>query len=141
MTKYDNDPAVVRDLLEGARVLVRQPVARALFPVTVVYLAANASLSAVLIAFGIRRLGGSEHIGFLLAGLGVGFLAGAPVIRLLLDRVQPRTLLAATLTATAAAYVGLFTSSSLAAALTAAAADLPRPLARHPSLRILSSTK
>jgi MFS family permease len=114
--------AVVRDLLEGARVLVHQPVARALFPVTVVYLAANASLSAVLIAFGIRRLGGSEHTGFLLAGLGVGFLAGAPVIRLLLDRVQPRTLLAATLTATAAAYVGLFTSSSLAAALPAAAA-------------------
>jgi MFS family permease len=113
---------VVRDLLEGARVLFRQPVARALFPVTVVYLAANASLSAVLIAFGIRRLGGSEHTGFLLAGLGVGFLAGAPVIRLLLDRVQPRTLLAATLTATAAAYVGLFTSSSLAAALPAAAA-------------------
>ncbi len=114
--------AVVRDLLEGARVLVRQPVARALFPVTVVYLAANASLSAVLIAFGIRRLGGSEHTGFLLAGLGAGFLAGAPVIRLLLDRVQPRILLAATLTATAAAYVGLFTSSSLAAALPAAVA-------------------
>jgi MFS family permease len=113
---------VVRDLLEGARVLYRQPVARALFPVTVVYLAANASLSAVLIAFGIRRLGGSEHTGFLLAGLGVGFLAGAPVIRLLLDRVQPRILLAATLTATAAAYVGLFTSSSLGTALPAAAA-------------------
>ena len=114
--------AVVRDLLEGARVLYRQPVARALFPVTVVYLAANASLSAVLIAFGIRRLGGSEHTGFLLAGLGVGFLVGAPVIRLLLDRVQPRTLLAATLTATAAAYVGLFTSSALGTALPAAAA-------------------
>jgi MFS family permease len=114
--------AVVRDLLEGARVLCRQPVARALFPVTVVYLAANASLSAVLIAFGIRRLGGSEHTGFLLAGLGVGFLVGAPVIRLLLDRVQPRILLAATLAATAAAYVGLFTSSSLGPALPAAAA-------------------
>jgi MFS family permease len=114
--------AVARDLLEGARVLCRQPVARALFPVTVIYLAANASLSAVLIVFGIQRLGGSEPTGFLLAGLGVGFLAGAPVIRLLLDRVQPRTLLAATLTATAAAYIGLFTSSSLAAALPAAAA-------------------
>jgi MFS family permease len=114
--------AVARDLLEGARVLCRQPVARALFPVTVVYLAANASLSAVLIVFGIQRLGGSEPTGFLLAGLGVGFLAGAPVIRLLLDRVQPRILLAAALTATAAAYVGLFTSSSLAAALPAAAA-------------------
>ena len=65
----------------GARVLRRQPVARALLPVTVVFLAANASLSAVLIAFGIQRLGGSEHTGFLLAGLGAGFLAGAPVIR------------------------------------------------------------
>ena len=114
--------AVARDLLEGARVLCRQPVARALFPVTVVYLTANASLSAVLIVFGIQRLGGSEPTGFLLAGLGVGFLAGAPVIRLLLDRIQPRILLAATLTANAAAYVGLFTSSSLAAALPAAAA-------------------
>lgn len=114
--------AVARDLLEGARVLYRQPVARALFPVTVIYLGANASLSAVLIVFGVQRLGGSEPTGFLLAGLGAGFLAGAPVIRLLLDRVQPRSLLAATLTATAAAYVGLFTSSSLAAALPAAAA-------------------
>jgi MFS family permease len=114
--------AVARDLIEGARVLCHQPVARALFPVTVVYLAANASLSAVLIVFGIQRLGGSEPTGFLLAGLGVGFLAGAPVIRLLLDRVQPRILLAATLTGCAAAYVGLFASSSLAAALPAAAA-------------------
>jgi MFS family permease len=114
--------AVVRDLLEGTRVLCRQPVARALLPVTVVYLAANASLSAVLIAFGIRRLGGSEHTGFLLAGLGAGFLVGAPVVRLLLDRLQPRILLAATLAANAAAYVGLFTSSSLSTALPAAAA-------------------
>ena len=75
-------------------VLRRQPAARALFPVTVVFLAANASLSAVLIPFGIRRLGGSEHTGFLLAAL-----AGAPAIRLLLDRVQPRILLAASLAA------------------------------------------
>jgi len=114
--------AVVRDLAEGTRVLLRQPAARALFPVTVVYLAANASLSAVLIPLGIERLGGSEHTGFLLCGLGVGFLASAPVIRLLLDRVQPRILLAATLTACAAAYLGLFTSSALATALPAAAA-------------------
>jgi MFS family permease len=114
--------AVVRDLLEGARVLSRQPAARALFPVTVIFLVANASLGAVLIPFGIERLGGSEHTGYLLAGLGAGVLAGAPLIRLLLDRVQPRILLAASLGATAAAFVGLFTSSSLAAALPAAAA-------------------
>jgi predicted MFS family arabinose efflux permease len=114
--------AVARDLLEGTRVLLRQPAARALFPVTVVFLAANASLSAILIPFGIQRLGGSEHTGFLLCGLGAGFLAGAPVIRLLLDRAQTRILLAASLAATAAAYVGLFSSTSLATALPAAAA-------------------
>ncbi len=114
--------AVARDLLEGARVLLRQPAARALFPVTVAFLAANASLSAILIPFGIQRLGGSEHTGFVLCGLGAGFLAGAPALRLLLDRVQPRVLLAATLAASAVGYVGLFTSTSLATALPAAVA-------------------
>ena len=114
--------ALVRDLVEGARVLRSQPVARALLPVTVIFLAANASLSAVLIPLGVKRLGGSEHTGFLLSCLGVGVLLGAPAIRLLLDRVQPRNLLTASLTATAAAFFGLFTSSSLATALPAAAA-------------------
>ena len=114
--------AVARDLAHGTRVLGRQPVARALLPVTVIFLAANASLSAVLVPFGLERLGGSEHTGFLLAGLGAGYLLGAPVIRLLLDRVQPGHLLAATLVATAAAYFALFTSSSLRTALPAAMA-------------------
>ncbi len=113
---------VARDLAAGVRVLRHQPVARALLLVTVVFLAANASLSAVLIPFGIQRLGGSEHTGFLLAGLGIGFLLGAPVIRLLLDRVQPGPLLAVTLAATAASFFALFSSSSLATALPAAAA-------------------
>jgi MFS family permease len=113
---------VARDLIEGVRVLRNQPVARALLPVTVIFLAANASLSAVLIPLGVQRLGGSEHTGFLLSCLGVGVLGGAPVMRALLDRVQPRTLLTASLTATAAAYFLLFTSSSLTTALPAAVA-------------------
>jgi MFS family permease len=111
---------VARDLIEGVNVLRNQPVARALLPVTVIALAANASLSAVLIPFGVQRLGGSEQTGFLLSCLGVGFLVGAPVLRSLLDRVQPRTLLTASLTGTAVAYFLLFTSSSLATALPAA---------------------
>jgi len=113
---------VARDLIEGGRALLAQPAGRALLPVTVAFLAANASLSAVLIPFGVQRLGGSEQTGFLLSCLGAGFLVGAPVIRVLLDRSQPRHLLAATLTATAAGYYVLFTSSSLATALPAAAA-------------------
>jgi MFS family permease len=114
--------AVARDLAEGARVLRAQPVARALLCVTVIFLAANAALSAMLIPLGIRRLGGSENTGFVLSALGIGFLLAAPLLRALLDRVQPRTLLAATLTATAAGQFGLFTSTSLATALPAAVA-------------------
>ncbi len=112
--------AVGADLAEGLRVLRGQRVARALLPVTVIFLAANASLSAVLIAFGVRRLGGTADTGLLLSCLGVGFLAGAPLVRSLFDRVQPRVLLAASLIATAAGYFGLFTAHGLGAALPAA---------------------
>lgn len=111
---------VARDLIAGVHVLRRQPVARTLLPVTIIFLAANASLSAVLIPLGVQRLGGSEHTGLLLSCLGVGFLAGAPILRTLLDRVQPRNLLTVSLTATAAAFFLLFTSSSLTTALPAA---------------------
>ena len=111
-----------RDLREGARVLRGQPVARALLPVMVVFVTANTSLGAVLIAFGVERLGGSAHAGLMLSGLGAGFLLGAPVIRALVDRAEPRTLLTASLAATAVAYFLLFTSTSLATALPAATA-------------------
>jgi MFS family permease len=110
-----------RDLAEGLRALRAQPVARALLPVRVTFLAANAALSAVVIAFGVRRLGGAEHTGFLLSCLGAGYLLSAPATRMLLDRARPRLLLGAALAATAAAFLALFTSSSLAGALPAAA--------------------
>jgi len=112
--------AVAGDLINGTRVLRRQPIARALLPVTIIFLAANASLSALLIPLGVQRLGGSEHTGVLLSCLGAGFLLGAPVLRALMDRVQPRNLLTVSLTATAAGYFLLFTSSSLTTALPAA---------------------
>jgi Na+/melibiose symporter-like transporter len=114
--------AAGQDLRAGLAVLARSPAARALLPVTVLFLAANASLSAVLIPFSLQRLGGSRPTGFLLAALGAGFLLGAPALRPLLDRAGPRVLLAATLTATAAGYWLLWHASSLAGALPAAAA-------------------
>jgi MFS family permease len=113
---------VARDLAEGMRALRGQPVARALLPVTVIFLTANALLSAVLIPFGIRHLGGTAHTGLMLSCLGAGYLLGAPVARTFLDRAQPRNLLTASLTANAGAYFLLFTSSSLATALPAAVA-------------------
>jgi RNA polymerase sigma-70 factor (sigma-E family) len=103
-------------------VLVEEPTARALLPVTVLFLAGNASLSAVLIPFGIERLGGSGHTGILLSCLGVGVLASGPALHVLLDRARVRSLLTASLAGNAAAYLLLFTSSSLARALPAAVA-------------------
>jgi predicted MFS family arabinose efflux permease len=113
---------VARDLAEGMRALRGQPVARALLPVTVIFLTANALLSAVLIPFGIRQLGGTAHTGLMLSCLGAGYLLGAPVARTLLDRAEPRNLLTVSLTANACAYFLLFTSSSLGTALPAAVA-------------------
>jgi MFS family permease len=125
-TAKDAGPGAVRevgrDLRAGLGILARSPAARALLPVTVIFLAANASLTAVLIPFGIQRLGGSRPTGFLLAALGVGFLLGAPALRALLDRCPARTLLAAALSASAAGYWLLWHSGSLAAALPAAVA-------------------
>ena len=113
---------VLRDLADGMRALRRQPGARALLPVTILFLAANASLTAVLIPFGVERLGGSVPTGYLMSCLGVGLLLGAPALRALLDRTGPRTLLPVTLTAWAGAVFVMFTSSTLAVALPAAAA-------------------
>jgi predicted MFS family arabinose efflux permease len=113
---------VGRDLRAGLGILAGSPAARALLPVTVIFLAANASLTAVLIPFGIQRLGGSRPTGFLFAALGVGFLLGAPALRFLLDRWPARTFLAVTLAASAASYWLLWQSASLTAALPAAVA-------------------
>ena len=113
---------VGRELRAGLGILVGSPAARALLPVAVISLAANASLSAVLIPFGIQRLGGSRPTGFLLAALGAGFLLGAPALRFLLDRWAARTFLAATLTTSAVSYWLLWQSASLATALPAAVA-------------------
>jgi MFS family permease len=111
---------IIQDLLDGLRYLRAQPTIRALLPVTVISLAANASLSAVLIPFCVQHLGGSERTGFVLAALGAGFLLGAPALKVLLDRFPGRYLLGFTLAGTAGGYLGLFTSSSLGTALPAA---------------------
>ncbi|MDX8056270.1 MFS transporter [Lentzea sp. BCCO 10_0798] len=116
------DKRVPADLAGGWKVLRGLPIAMALLPLTAVFLAANASLSALLVPFGIRQLGGSEQIGLVVSALGIGFLLGAVAIRGLVDRVRPRFLLAASQLATAVAFLVLFGSTSLVVALPAGVA-------------------
>lgn len=114
---------IIRDLRNGLGILLRERSARGLLPVSVIFLTANASLSAVVVAFGIKQLGGSRPTGFLFAALGVGFLLGAPILKITMDRFSARYLLFVTLAATAASYLLLFHSTSLYTALPAAVAN------------------
>ncbi|MFI6099421.1 MFS transporter [Lentzea sp. NPDC051213] len=111
--------AIWHEFLCGLRALRDHPPARALLPLTGVFLAANASLSALLIPLGAQHLGGTKQIGAVLSALGAGFLIGAALVRQL-DHLQPRALLAAAQLATAAGFVALFTARSLTIALPAA---------------------
>jgi predicted MFS family arabinose efflux permease len=110
---------IVAELSEGLGILRREPTTRALLAVSVIFLTANASLTGVVVPFALDRLGGSEPTGFLYAALSVGYLLGAPLLKLTLDRISPRWLLFGTLDVTAGGYLLLFHSSSLVAALPA----------------------
>lgn len=107
-------------LREGVGFLRSAPAVSWLLLVMTLFLAANASLSALLVPFGIQVLGGAAQIGFVMSGLGVGFLLGAPLVRVLVDRVLAGYLLGAALVVTGFGFVALFASRSLAGALASA---------------------
>ncbi|SDM62907.1 MFS transporter [Allokutzneria albata] len=115
--------AAVRAGIAGILPVLRGvPIALAFLPFTAIFLAANASLSALLVPFGVRQLGGSEQIGFVSSALGLGFLLGAVIIRHCADRFQPGHLFAASQFATAIAFFVLFSSATMTVALPAAVA-------------------
>lgn len=113
---------VLRDLRHGLTVICRHPMSRWLLVINTIFLTANASLSAILVPFGVTALGGPQQVGSVISALGVGFLGGAALIRVLVDRVQPRYLLAASLAGTGTGFILLFSARSLVPALMAAAA-------------------
>ncbi|WP_112228143.1 MFS transporter [Lentzea atacamensis] len=106
-------------LKAGLKALGELKLARTLLPLTGVFLAANAALSALLVPFGVRNLGGSTQVGMVLSALGVGFLAGAVAVRWL-DRVQLRTVLAGAQLGTAGGFAVLFSAQELGIAMIAA---------------------
>jgi len=112
---------VAGDLAAGGRALRRSPVARTLLAASTAFLTGNAALSAIIVPFGLR-LGGSAATGVLFAALGVGFLAGAPVLRVLADRMKFQTFLPLTLLGDSTGYLLLFSARSLSTAIPAAVA-------------------
>jgi MFS family permease len=115
-----NAPGERPSFRAGLRVLPAHPVVAALLPATGVFLLANAALSALLVALGTRQLGGSGAIGVVLSALGVGFLLGAPLLRLLVDRLPIRVLLAGAQAVTAVGFAVLVNAVVLPLAVVAA---------------------
>jgi MFS family permease len=111
---------ILAELREGLQFLHTERTARALLLVNTLFLGANAGLTALLVPYGITVLGGSGQIGLVMSALGVGFLLGAPPIRILVDRIPPAHLLGGALAATGTGYVLLFSATALLLALPAA---------------------
>ncbi|TDC02093.1 MFS transporter [Nonomuraea longispora] len=119
------DPgAAARDVLAGIGLGLRHvrhaAATRGLLATNSLYLLANAALTALLVPFGVTRLGGSVEVGYLLSALGLGFLVGAPLSRRLADRHSARTTVAAGQALVAAAFALLFNSTAPPVALVAA---------------------
>jgi MFS family permease len=74
-------------VLAGLRLVGRDSVLRALLAGSCLYWTANAGLTALLVPFVVGRLhAGGAAVGYLVTGLGVGYLAGSAVTRRLLGR-------------------------------------------------------
>ncbi|MFC4014288.1 MFS transporter [Nonomuraea purpurea] len=111
---------VLADLRDGLGHLRRTAVARGLLVANGVYLLANSALTALLVPFGVTRLGGSLQVGYLLSALGLGYLIGAPISRWVAGRFGVRTAVAAGQVLVAAAFALMFNAGSLPVALVAA---------------------
>jgi MFS family permease len=108
--------------IAGLRLLGHYPLIRALLPATGGFLLANAALSALLVPLGIQHLGGATATGLVLSALGAGFLAGAPLLPVLIERVAAGPLLSGAQAATAIGLAGLMNARSVPLAIAAATA-------------------
>jgi hypothetical protein len=111
---------ILAELREGLIFLRAERAARTLLLVNALFLGANACLTALLVPYGITVLGGSGQTGLVMSALGIGFLLGAPLIRVLVDRMPPAYLLGGALAVTGVGFVLLFSATTLTAVLPAA---------------------
>jgi predicted MFS family arabinose efflux permease len=75
---------------------------------------ANAALTALLVPFVVRRLHSpGQDVGYLVSGLGVGYLLGSAVSRPLVGRFPTRAVLAGAYLGVGASFVGLVNAPNL----------------------------
>lgn len=111
-------PARIRD---GVRLIRRTHMLRGLIVTSWLFLAGNAGVTALFVPFVAERLRAPAATGVLISALGVGYLAGSAVSKILLDRWPTRTILIGAYAVVGLSYLVLFNASSLALAVAAIA--------------------
>ncbi|MEV4348449.1 MFS transporter [Actinoplanes sp. NPDC049596] len=108
------------ELVRGWRLVSRSRVLVGLLVGSWLYWTANAGLTALLVPFVVQRLHSSgAAVGYLITGLGVGYLAGALVSRAVLLRWPARRQLGVSYALVALCFLVMFTAGSLPVAVAA----------------------
>ncbi|GAB3014799.1 MFS transporter [Streptomyces pseudoechinosporeus] len=110
------------ELRAGLTHVVRAPSLRGPLAANGVFLTANAALTVLLVPFVTGHLNAPGYtVGYLISGLGAGFVVGSAVSRRVIARFGTRHILGATQLANGAAYFALFNAPNLPTAIAAAA--------------------
>lgn len=111
---------IVGQLRDGFRHIVHTPLARGLLATSCVYWTANAGLSALLIPFVATRLHSTgQALGYLIAGLGIGYLCGSALSRVLIARYPTRAVLTVAYASVGLCFLVMFAATALPVALVA----------------------
>jgi predicted MFS family arabinose efflux permease len=115
---------IADELRGGLRHVARTPLLRGLLATSWVYWTANAALTALLIPFVATRLHSSgQALGYLVAGLGIGYLTGSAISRALIARYPTRTVLTAAYASVGLCFLVLFNATEPLVALVAITAS------------------
>ncbi|MET9312867.1 MFS transporter [Kribbella sp. NPDC003505] len=107
--------------LEGFRATIEHRALRGILIGQTAFLTANAGLTALLVPFTVGRLHAPGYVvGYLISGLGAGYLLGAALSTKAARLLGTRELLALTQLATAAAFFALFNAPNVPIAIVAA---------------------
>ena len=87
---------------------------------TFVFWTGNGSLTALLVPFAVTRLhSAGDAVGYLIAGLGVGYLCGAAISKTVILRYAARTVLTVSYAVVGLCFLVAFTATTLPVALVA----------------------
>jgi Na+/melibiose symporter-like transporter len=115
-------PTQAQGLLEGLRCVRRSRVLRGVLAGNGVFLTANAGLTALLVPLTVGRLHAPGYaVGYLISGLGAGFLLGAAISAKALTWLGVRDLLITTQVATAVGFFALANAPGVGWGIVAAA--------------------